>query len=103
MYHVRLRDTYVCLARAAVPDRFQVHYGGLAVVVSVLMTVSMIVTMSFAMVVAVAAMRVVVPVVLCRERQCVSFSSVMVRRSGPDHVQMPRLLCSNLGRYSLRS
>lgn len=69
-YYGRLCDTYVVrLARAAVPDRFKVHHSGLAVVVSVLMPVFMIVTVGFAMVMTVS-MRVIVPVVFCRERQC---------------------------------
>lgn len=54
------------------------------------MPVFMIVTVGFAMLVTVA-MRVIVPVVFCRERQCVSLSGVKVSRSGSYHVQMPRL------------
>ena len=59
-------------------------------VVSVLMPVFMIVTVGFAMLVAVA-MRVIVPMVFYQKRQCVSSSGVMVQSiGGSDHVQMPR-------------
>lgn len=61
-------ETYVRSARAAVPHRFEVHHGRLAVVMRMLM----IVTMGIAMVVAVAV-RVIVAVVFCQYRQCVSF------------------------------
>lgn len=60
-------------------------------VMCVLMTVAVIVTVGLTVFVAVA-MRVIVPVVFYRERQCVSLSGVMVRSLvGPDHVQKPRL------------
>lgn len=72
--HVGLRDTYaryVRFARAAVPDRLEIHHGRLAVIMCVLMTVTVIVTVGFTVFVPVA-MRVIVPMVFYQERQCVS-------------------------------
>lgn len=54
------------------------------------MPVFMIVTVGFAMLVTVA-MRVIVPVVFCRERQYISLSDVMGSRLSSYRVQMPRL------------
>lgn len=68
---VILCDTYVRPARAAVPDGLEVHHGRLAVVMCMLMVVAV----SFPMVVTVA-MRVIVAVMLCRERQYVFLSGV---------------------------
>lgn len=65
-------DTYIRPARAAVPDGLEVYHGRLAVVMRMLMVVAV----GIAMVVTVT-MRVVVAVMLCRERQCVFLSRAL--------------------------
>lgn len=78
MFHAIMQclcDTHIRFARAAVPDRLEVHHSRLAVVMCMLM----IVAVGIAMIVAVS-FRVVVAVVFCRKRQCVFLSAVTFGR-----------------------